>query len=382
MFASTAPQVLHRSRALESFALAIIAVVLTVVAWALLAARPTGTDSAFPALPARDVERIRSVAYTVPDGAIDRLYIRTLDGEGDPRLIASLPFALDARARGSASPMGDHVAVIWVPTTAAAARLSLFSMPDGERTDVEGSYDYLTTFAWAPDGSRLAIVGYGPSDASGRVTATVVAVDVPGGEAKAVATFESVFVAAPVGYGLDGRLFVVTIDQRGSVLWVVRDGEVAQVAPLSSGRTRDWRLSPDGSRLAYVEVVGGAEQRRYVGRVVLTATGRVTPAGNAGDHFGVAWIPGTEVPVFGGPGGTLRLWGAESPHAYVVPFDWSPDGTTLAAAVYAFVSEDEVTLEPSIELVTPERRTRLADEPGARFLGWVLNPEPGGAGEE
>ena len=355
---------------------------LTILAWALLAVRPTGTDSAIPDLPARDVERIRSVAYTVPDGSVDRLYLRTLDGNGEPRLIASLPFALDARARGAASPMGDHLAVVWVPTTAAAARLSLFSMPEGERTDVEGSYDYLTTIAWAPDGSRLAVVSYGPSDASGRVTATVVAVDVPGGRPTPVATLESVFVAAPVGYGLDGRLFVVTINPQGSVLWVIRDGQVEQVASLSSGRTRDWRLSPDGSRLAYVEVVGGAEQRRYVGRVLFTATGRVTPAGSAGDHFGVAWIPGTEVPVFGGPGGSLRLWGTEADGAYVIPYDWSPDGTTLAAAVYASVSEDGVTLEPSIELVTPERRTRLADEPDARFLGWVLNPGTGGAGEE
>lgn len=382
MFASTAPQVLRRSGALESAALAIIAVVLTVAAWALLAAEPTGTERPVPGFPARDASRIRSVAYTVPDGSTDRLYLRTLDSDEEPRLIATLPFALDARARGAASPMGDHLAVVWVPATAAAARLSLFSMPDGERTDIQGSYDYLTTIAWAPDGSRLAVVSYGPSDASGRVTATVVAVEVPSGEVTPVATFESVFVAAPVGYGLDGRLFVVTIDPRGSFLWVVGETEIEPVGPLSSGRTRDWRLSPDGSRLAYVEVVGGAEQRRYVGRVMFTATGRITSSDGGGDHFGVAWIPGTEVPVFGGPGGSLRLWGAEAEGAYVVPYDWSPDGTTLAAAVYASVSEDGVTLEPSIELVTLERRTRLADEPGARFLGWVLNPGTGGAGEE
>ena len=101
-------------------------------------------------------------------------------------------------------------------------------------------------------------------------------------------------------------------------------------------------------------------------------------------HVGVAWIPGTDVAVFGGPGGNLQLTDADAAAsgAYLSPLAWSPDGTTLAAELYEFIEPDRGTLPPSLELVTSQTRALLADEPDARFFGWVVNPDrDGGAGE-
>ncbi|MEP7217104.1 MAG: hypothetical protein ABI782_12690, partial [Anaerolineaceae bacterium] len=183
--------------------------------------------------------------------------------------------------------------------------------------------------------------------------------------------FENALDVVPVGYSLDGgRLFVVVVDQSGSTLWAERDGRTQRVATLGPGRTRDWSLSPDGARLAYIEAVGAGE-RAYVGRTRIIATGAVTSAVATANQFGVAWLPGSQVPDFGGPGGSLRLSEDPSGSAYVVPQRWSPDGSTLVGIVYSSANDRAGAVAPSIEFVTPTSRTRLSEEPGASFLGWV-----------
>ncbi len=367
----------HVPRNLPSILLAILTVVLTVVAWAVLSTRSLPNDEHLAPLASNSsLARVHSVAYTVPEATVDGLFVRKDEPGAQSRRVASFPFALNFHARGRAAPTGDRIAVLSIADlSTAAARLSIVDPLSGEVREAAGLFDYMSEIAWSGDGARLAAVRSTPADEAGRTSATVIELDAAGGTATAVARFDDVFVAAPVGYAADGeRVFVVVIDSSGSTLWAARGGKLQKVAVLSPGRTRDWSLSPGGARMAYVEVRGNG-QAGYAGKVVLTATGTVAPAGTAGDQVGVAWDPRTGVPQFGGPGGTVQLSSPSSSEAYVVPLAWSPDGTSLAASVCTRPADAAAGCVQSIEVATPERRLRLADEAGIGFVGWVLNAE-------
>lgn len=357
---------LHVPRSLVPLLLALSAVVIAVVAWAALSSRQSGTELA--ATPAAPLATVRSIAYTVPAGGADRLMVRKAVPGATPELVAVFPHFPGLHARGAASPLGDQVAVLSV-TTGTYASLSVVDVRARETASVPGSFDYLSAIAWAPDASRLAAVQ--TSTDEGTRVARVLEVDLAVGEPKVVAEFRDPFTVAPVGYSIDGsRLFVVVVDETGSHLWERRAGQVNRLAELSPGRTRDWALSPGGSRLAFIDVLG-AGSRTYVGRTLTIATGDITtqPAGD--DQFGATWAPGSPVPVFGGPGGALALEDPEVEGAYVVPLDWAPAGDVWVSTVVVPGPDRTVRAEQFLELQTATTRERIAEEPGANFLGWV-----------
>jgi hypothetical protein len=363
-------------------AISAVVIVAALIVWSVCTTAVTRTDDPATMVGPANPSSIRSVAYSVARGSVDEIYIRDIDGVEAPRLLARLPFAFSFRARGSSSPDGSLVAVVSVPNVAARGSLSIWPVQGTPHVVADGAFEYLTSIAWRADGSRLAAVRHATPDESGRITAVIVEIDPTTGAGTTLSVFERVNEAAPIGYSSSGELYVVTIDQAGSTFWAVREGaEPQQVASLSSGKTRDWALSPDLARLAYVEQ--SSSSRTDTGRILVIATGQFSAV--AGEsHVGVAWIPGTDVAVFGGPGGNLQFTDADTvaSGAYLAPLAWSPDGTALVAEAYESLDPDGVTLLRSLELVTRQTRALLADEPRARFFGWVVNPDQdGGAGE-
>jgi hypothetical protein len=360
----------HLPPSLAPIALGAVAIAGTIIGWAIFAAAPVSNERSYGAVPAVPASAMRSVAYGVAVNGQDEIYIRGVDGEGAPVLIAQLPYAFNFHARGGAAPTGAQIAVLYTGAgTGARARLAVLTPATDNRQEVDGEFDYLSPIAWARDGSRLAVVR---TSAEGEHTiSTVVEVDVHSLAAFPAARFEGAFEVAPVGYSLDGsRLFVVVVDQSGSSLQAVRGGRAQKVADLSPGRTRDWSLSPDGSRLAFVEILGASE-RTYGGRILVIATGAVASSAASGNEIGSVWQPGVESPVFGGPGGQVTLSEPPAQGAYVVPVQYSPDGSTLVATVVSATADRTSPPVQSLELVTPRRRSPLAAGVVATFLGWV-----------
>lgn len=377
MYVSRAHHGPHVPHSLVPILLGILAVAGTILAWAAFNARPLSTDSRVAVPAPADASRIRSVAYSVPVGGLDHIYVRASEGDAEPVLIAAFPYAFGLHARGSASPAGDRLAVLSVSSDPSFARLTLVNTADGNSLRAEAEFEYLSGLAWSHDGARIAGMRYSGPDEAGRVSASVIEANTATGQATEVATFGAVLEASPVGYAPGGqKLYVVTIDQSGSTLWVVKDGgRVQKVGVLSAGRTRDWALSPDGARLAFVDILPGGDHT-YSGRTMLIATGAVSgPAPTEGDQIGVAWTPGGEVADFGGPGGSIHLTGADGEDAYVIPVQWSPDGTMLAARV-ATASEGNATpAGETIQLATAHNRVYLSGTPGSWVFGFVINVE-------
>jgi hypothetical protein len=358
---------------LVPFSLGISAVVVTLVGWAVFAPSRVGIESPLPTTP--NIAAVRSLAYIVPTATGDEVVARPADGSGHDRVIARFPAgALGYHARGIASPLGDQIAVLWQSAYATTVNLSIVSVSSGSVRNAPGEYDPLTHLAWASDESSLLLTRT-QTGQDGRTS--VIEIDPVTLAAKSIAELDGAFAVAPVGYSYPGGgALVVVVDQKGSNLFAVRGEKLQRMAELSPGRTADWSLSPDGSRLAFVDVLGGGS-RTYVGRTLLLANGSITTLPAERNQIGASWMPGSPVPVFGGPGGAWQLTDPDTDSAYIVPEAWSPDGRYVLATTYSAGSDGTSRPSTALELITretgtdPSVRILISDATGASFLGWV-----------
>lgn len=377
MFFPGVRRAFHVPESVVPVLLALLATAVGVVAWAVVTRSNVGVEA--PAHPLPDIASIGSVAYTAPGADFDDLVVRRAGEASTPRVVATFPNsgATGYHIHGASSPLGDAIAVVSLPpfTGRAGATLSVVRVADGVVERIPGSVDYFTRIAWSPDGTRVAAVRYEEVDGARR--STVFEFDLVSAEVRTAAQFTDALDVAPVGFSFDSdRLYIVAVDNRGSNLFFERSGKVQLQAELSPGRTRDWMLSPDGSRLAFVDILAGGS-RTYVGRTLILATKSVTTLPATSDQFGASWMPGSSMPDFGGPGGSWQLTDPGESGAYLVPAAWSPDSHYLAGSVYEPAGVNANTR--SLELVARETATSpggrivLSDDPAAAFLGWVHN---------
>jgi hypothetical protein len=384
LFVPGVRQGFHVPQQLQPYLLAATAVTVTLIAWAVIAPGHISTETQYAPGPAARAGNVHSVAFSVAKDGYDVVLVRRADAEvtGTAREVARFPIPVnDLHLKGSAAPTADRLAVLTASSQSPTAALTLLTLPGGMKTNISGDFDYLSRIAWAADGGRVALTTSKP-DGPTTVSADVVEVDSGSGGTHVAAHFASAFAVEPVGYSLDGtRLYVVTIDQSGSTLWSVRDGKAEKSAPLSAGPTRDWTLSPDGSRLAYVDIATTGEVS-YTGRTLLIATGAVSNSLATANQFGSAFEPGSQIPVFGGPGGSVQLEADAGESAYLVPASWSPDGSMLVATIFSASGDNDSSPSESVELVTwstadgsgpQSKRVSLAEASDARFLGWVVD---------
>jgi hypothetical protein len=362
-------------------AIGLIAILLGLLAWAVLSTRTLSNETSV-VLPAEPpVTDLRSVAYLVSgltsSGSVDLLYIRR-PGEEKARVVSEFAFPFNAqgfRAHGLASPIGDRAAIVHAGQDPAAAILTVVSLPDGLRIDADRSVDLLSPLAWSSDGQRLAAVQTVQRD--GQPETQVIQFHAETGLTLDTAAFPAAHQVVPLGYSSGGqRLFIVVVDKAGSSLWVRHEGRTEKLYQFSPGPTRDWSLSPDSARLAFIDRLG-VGNRTYAGKTLLIATGAITEAAPGGDQLGTAWRPGKAAADFGGPDGSVRLDTPEPEEAaYVLPIRWAPDGSMLVATIYSASRDGSNLPQESIQLVpdrslTPNGRERLSQEPDARFIGWV-----------
>lgn len=364
----------HPPRSLLRIAFAVLVVASVVGAWAVFAPGNVSTDG--PMLPFTANDRIRSIVYIEPRDGRDHVMIRSSAPGSEPTSVYSFDIAISGiHARGASSPNGERAAVLHSGTS-AAARMTLlrFRGSSVDVVPVDSRFDHLSQIAWAVDSARLSAVRT-VSRSEGTGTLDVIEIDAVTGDTRVVATVERAREVAPVGYSIDGeRLFWVVVDNAGSNLWMERRGEIVRVGELSPGRTTDWSLSPDGSRLAFIDIVG-AGARTHVGRTMAIATGAITTLPATGNQIGTVWRPGAVLPEFGGPGGSLQLSEPTSEAAYIRPERWSPAGDLVVASVFAEGSDRFAPLVQAIEIGSADRRELVTDVQGASFLGWIRDVE-------
>ncbi len=285
--------------------------------------------------------------------------------------IARVPHLPGYASTGAVSPDGRRLALVTADAGSVAqpgASLLLLELETGALTRLAINVDPLQAPIWTSDGRAVVVTRIVRSEQG---AATVIFLQVPtdlSGE-RAIGQADAVLGAYAVGFDPAGRLISVVIDGRGST--ALRDG--VDAARLSTQITRDWRLSPDGAQLAFIEsdVTGGLQ---YRGRVVAldgSSAGGVTAQAlsTEGQQLGVAWKPGEQTPTFGGEPaarGGVTAQGLVS--GFDVPLSYSPDGSALAEQHWSgtgFADPGRVTLAVQTDagLVTLDGYSR--------FFGWA-----------
>jgi hypothetical protein len=285
--------------------------------------------------------------------------------------IARVPHLPGYASTGAVSPDGRRLALVTADAGSVAfpgASLLVLELETGGLTRLAIDVDPLQTPVWTADGRALVVTRILPGD-RGAATVTFLRVPIDLSGERPIGEATAVLGAYAVGFDPAGRLVSVVIDGRGST--ALRDG--VQVALLSTQITRDWRLSPDGAQLAFIEsdVTGGLQYRARVATLDGSAAGGVTAQALStdGQQLGVAWKPGSAVPTFGGePVARAGVTAQGLVSGFDLPLSYSPDGSALAEEHWSgtsFSDPGRLTLAVQIDagLVTLNGYSR--------FFGWA-----------
>ncbi len=346
-------------------------------------ARNRGASSS-PSVSIAPVERFAYLQFGV---TADSVYLGSTRDPTKPKKAFDIPHAANWGAVGSLSPNGKSIAYNALP--AATVNPTADSPADVWVAPLDGStrpvkvaqgVDLLVRPTWSPDGRSLVLRKSTPQDGTAG-DFELVAVDAATGEEHGLVS-SSGLALFPVGYAPSGgSLYYVRLKPDGSELFALDPGKSDPrfVATLSDYLTRDWALSPDGQRLAYLALYQNGKTLSSKAMVIDLEKPSPTPAEVApGDEFGPTWTA-DGVLTYGRLGaGAARLAAdgsalpplARPQRGFDVPLGWSEAGTVLAVRSF----DGSSTLDPgSASLV-------LVDEHGARtnvskeevtFLGWT-----------
>jgi Tol biopolymer transport system component len=265
------------------------------------------------------------------------------------------------------APAPDTPAGLWVSDIAANTQPLLL-------TDTA---DLRVPAAWSPDGSALV---YRRSGADGFALATQ---PVTGGEERVLAHSNPDEALFPVGFAPDSaRFYAVALTEAGSRLLSidVASGAQTELARLSSGLTREWSLSRDGRRLAFLDLKQTPDAISARAYILDLASGTLTPVTSAAvNAFGPVWQPDGALLVGTlGPSGQANLVRADGGsmtllpgpgRGFDVPLGFSRDGMFYIVRAFSGAS----ATAPGAATLT------LVDENGERhviasgdvtFAGW------------
>lgn len=264
-------------------------------------------------------------------------------------------------SKGAVSPDGQTVAIVTADRGTPAhpvASLLAIDLATGTTRRLAEDVDDNQQVVWSA--ASDAVVFTRTRESSPGASVDVLRVSTGGGE-ELLARYERVLGAYPVAIRAGGAALAVVLDSRGSTLYA----GTSELTRISDAITRDWRLSADGSHMAFIEATtaGGLH---YRGRVVALdgSAGVSAQAADAdGQQLGVAWEPAGTVTFGHEPGAAAAAGGG----GFDVPIAFSPDGRFIAAQRWSGSS----FAQPGTMTLTVAGDGATHALPGmTRFFGW------------
>ena len=235
------------------------------------------------------------IAYFEFGIAADTLWLVNPANPEQREKLLSVPHAREFGVVPSIAPDGRSLAYAALPaenpapSPDAPAGLWLTEISRGAQPRLLlNGVDLRVRAVWSPDGSSLV---YRRSNADGYTLATRPAA---GGEERILAHSDAATALFPVGFAPDGsRFYHVALSESGGSQLVAVDvasGVQTAVAQLSPGITREWSLSNDGSRLAFLAMGYTANAIAAQAYVLDLSTAQLTPVtGATVNAFGPVW---------------------------------------------------------------------------------------------
>jgi len=326
------------------------------------------------------------------------------DVHGDRDVIATIDHAPEYGITAALSPDGEAIAYTALPVDTQkpapdAPAIAGIVEADGDVAVLADDIDLVVPPVWSPDSDAIVVrkntrcenAGLSCDEyPAGAFELILLGRD---GSRTTITSWRSA-AAFPVAFSPDGATFYfATLNPAGTDLYrVAPDGSgETLIAHLSDQVARDWRISPDGSALAYSAAESGPTPM-IVARLLDLATGAISDAisvsaleagppstGVSRGEFNPAWTPDGDLTVAalnidGGAGAvTLSDLGlteeTRNTDSIDLPLGWSPDGQTLA--VRAVDGETPFEAGAShVELVRNGERERVSDSSDVSIVGW------------
>ncbi len=319
--------------------------------------------------------------------ATDTLWAADPDNPAERTEIVRVAHARGHGISPSLSPDGARIAYTVLPAQAAqpdatpSAELWVLDTKTGDAARLAEGVDLIATPIWSADADAVVV----RQSAGGDVA--LLRVDLSG-EASVIASSTAGLYA--IGSSPDGAWwYYAALSSSGTDLFrAAAAGGLAPepVAHLSDGVARDWHLSPDGTRLAYLAQDDGVG---FVAEVLGLATGRAeAPLAVAGTaQFNPVWEATGALTVgsLGAGGAPLRLSvdGGPQPASarlpappggapgFDVPLAWSPDGAHLAVRRFDGQSASDPGPSQVQVLGADGVRRALSTLSDVVLLGWL-----------
>jgi hypothetical protein len=329
----------------------------------------------------------------------DTLWVAPADRPSQRQVVAVVPHAAHYGIYATLSPDGRYIA--YTALSPGLREASNDSPAEVWVMGADGSYprllatdaDLLIAPVWAPDSASL-VFRRSQSRENAAGTFELVRVSLADG-GQAAGPVESTLVTAeaglfPVGFSPDGkRLYYTQVSAAGTELGqVAAGGPASLLAHLGDDFTRDWHLSPDGARLAFL-----APEQSQAGTVLralvmeLNGTFQLRLALPAADRpaqdFNPIWHPKDGDLTLGrlalgearAPAMRVDASGVEPLEApsqgFDVPLAWSPDGSTLALRSFQGDLESEAGPWHLVLLDAKGQRREVKAESEISFVGWA-----------
>lgn len=285
---------------------------------------------------------------------------------------------------GAVAPDGRRLAYLVLPPTADDPRTEAqLVVTDGSQSAMRATgLDLTAGVIWSEDSTAI-FARRVSLPVNGRTVFTLVEVPAGDGAALDLLIRDDVFSLLPVGRTPGGPTYAVALTAQGSVLLALDGSSQARSTQLAAGVTRDWRLSPDGTTLAFTQQDGLSLHVR-VQALTGTSPGASRPAtlGTAqttGGSAAPAWHPDGSLSVgrFGaGEAAALRVRAngdtsvdATPATGFLLPVAWAPAGDYLAVRAFTGSGPGDVGTEQTLVQAAGGERLPV---PGTyvRLLGW------------
>jgi Tol biopolymer transport system component len=235
------------------------------------------------------------VAYFEFGLTSDTLWLASISDPAKREAVLTASHAREFGVVPSVSPNGGAIAYTALPRSTdapapdAPADLWYASLTSrAEPQHIASDADLLVAPVWSPDAKGLV---FRRSDATSYALVET-SIDGKGAE-RILAMTASDYALFPLGYAPDGATFYhVTVSNDGTQLFSVdtESGSLRSVAELSGGLSRDWALSPDGTRLAFLALTYSADAITSRAYVMNLATAEMEPVTDAGvTAFSPVW---------------------------------------------------------------------------------------------
>ena len=293
------------------------------------------------------------------------------------KLLATVSHEPNRSGGASVSPDGRWLAYTTLPPAATdpdhQAELWLLRLADGRAERVETGVDLLSFMVWSPDSASVTF---------GRVSAEGIELwrhSLAGKPAQLLQAAAPAQVAVPAGYDREGvALIAARLGPAGTDIVKYGASGVTVLSHTRAGSGRDFVLSPDRTRLAYLVAVSAGGQIVYQAQEVDLVTGSLSALAEPGtEDVGLAWRPNGSLTV-GGVGAAPGLRAADGAAIFATaaagfeqPLAWSPSGARLAVRQFAGARAAEPGSARDLLIEPDGARRAITSVNPVQFVGWI-----------